>query len=90
MPKTSISWKSIWIYLKSQVKSSFEIWKFDLNLQKFYFVWKSSYQVVPFMCIQIYRVIMLNPCTLHHSASFMYLSNKWAYPLILSYQLIFM
>jgi hypothetical protein len=29
MPKTSISWKSIWIYLKSQI--DFWIWKFNLN-----------------------------------------------------------
>ena len=35
MLKTSMSWKSTWIYSKS----SFAIWKFDINLKKFYPIW---------------------------------------------------
>ena len=34
--KTSILWKSIWVYLKYQIK----FWKFNRNLKSFYSVWK--------------------------------------------------
>ena len=56
------------------LKSSFESWKFNFNLKKYYisclknYFKHGSYGVVPCACIQVCHVLRLNTCTLNHSA----------------------
>ena len=63
MPKTFISWKSIWIYLKSQI----EFWNLKVWLKTEIFLYHVKIYfkhgpcgVVPCACIQVYHVITLN------------------------------
>ena len=63
MTKTSTSWKSVWVYLKSQIK----FWNLKVYLKskkvlsrlKIYFK-AGPCRVVPCGCIQVYHVIRLN------------------------------
>ena len=52
MPKTSISWKSTWIYLKSQI----EFWnlKIQFKSEKFYSGWKSILNMDPAEWCHVY------------------------------------
>ena len=55
------------------LKSSFEIWKFGLDLKFFLFRLKIYFkhgprEVVPCVCIKPCHMINLNSCTWHHSA----------------------
>ena len=75
MSKTSMSWKSIWIYLKSQIefwnlKIEFKSENF-LSLLKFYFK-HGPRGVVQCACIQPYRMINLKTCGWHRSSGFMF------------------
>ena len=75
MLKTSISWKSIWIYLKSQIKFwNLKIWlKSEIFLSCLKINFKhGAWGVVPCACIQVCHVVRLNTCTLHHSAGSMF------------------
>ena len=69
MPKTSISWKSIWIYLKLQ------IWK-KLILAEMKMEWchVCVFKDCP-CCIQPYHMIKLNTCTWYRSAVSMFEMN---------------
>ena len=78
MPKTSISWKSIWIYLKSQI----EFWSLKIESKsekvlsplKIYFKCGLC-RVVPCACIQVYHVIRFNTHTWQHSVGSMFEIN---------------
>ena len=75
MPKTSISWKSIWSYSKSQI----EFWnlKIEFKPEKMLSCLKicskkGPFGVVPFVCIQVDHVIRLNIHPSHHSSGSMF------------------
>jgi hypothetical protein len=67
-----MSWKSVWIYLKSQIKfwNLKILFKSEWNscISNFYF----KHKVVPWVCIQTYHVIDSNTHTWHHSDGFMF------------------
>ena len=71
MPKTSMSWKSVWIYLKSQIEFNSEIF---LSFLKIYFKHRPG-GAVQCACIQNNHMINLTTCTWHHSAGSMYEIN---------------
>ena len=67
-----MSWKSVWIYLKSQIKfwNLKILFKSEWNscISNFYF----KHKIVPWVCIQTYHVIDSNTHTWHHSDGFMF------------------
>ena len=75
MLKTSTSWKSIWIYLKSQIK--FWNLKIQSKLEILLSCLKIHFRhgpcgVVSCAFFQVYHVVRLNMCTLHHSTGSMF------------------
>ena len=75
-PKPNISWKSIWIYLKSQI----EFWNLKIlfRFENFLPVYKFISKMGPVEwclwcgCVKVYHMIRLNTRTFSHSAGSMF------------------